>query len=63
MEKPLGIPKKGAVSRLRELYNKRRKQPSPIEDRKRLREIFKKDEQASEKPKRIAKPKSDLELP
>ena len=64
MEKPLGVPKKGAVARLRELYHQRREQPLSQEEKKRLREVFKKKKPAAvEKPKKSAQSRRDLELP
>jgi hypothetical protein len=59
------IPKKGAVARLRELFYERRNQPLSSEEKKRLRETFKKKspEAVPEKPKKSARQKSDLELP
>ncbi len=60
MEKPLGTPKKGAVARLRESYNKRRNQPPSQELIKALK---KKEKPVKDGPaKKIAKPDRDAEI-
>jgi hypothetical protein len=64
MEKPLGVPKKGAGARLREFYKKLRERPLSPSEKAELIETFKKKKQSDEKaPKKIAKPPRDLELP
>jgi hypothetical protein len=64
MGKPLGVPKKGAVARMREIYNKIRRQPLTPEQREELREVFKKKERLtdSKRPRKIAKPGQDVEM-
>jgi sRNA-binding carbon storage regulator CsrA len=65
MKTSLKAPRKGAVARMREIYNKIRNQPVTPEHREELREVFKKKDRAakSKKPKKIAKPMHDAELP
>lgn len=46
MEKQFKAPKKGSVARLRELYEKRRREPSSPEERTRLKDLFRKEASA-----------------
>ena len=60
MEKPLGTPKKGAVARLRESYNKRRNQPPSPELTEALR---KREKPVKDEPsKKIANTDRDAEI-
>ncbi len=61
----LKSPKPGAVAEMRELYNKLRKQPLTPEQKNDLREVFKKRDRRKDekKPKKIAKPLRNAELP
>ncbi len=62
MSTPLKGPKKDAVARLRDFYNKVVRKPLTEQDKAEIREVFKKKEKAAEKAKKIAKPNQDMEL-
>ncbi len=57
----LNIPKKGAVARLRKLYNERREKPRTPAQLEEMKEVFKKKDSTENPVKKIARGSNDLE--
>lgn len=59
----LNVPKKGAVARLRKLYNERREKPLTPEQLEEMKDVFKKKDSTEKPAKKIARGDRDMESP